>query len=77
VSAGFEKVFYEMLPAVAKEVRHNPRDPVVFARGIAMYHILLEGTLAVPGQKYILAFCRDKQTLPAFRQGFTARTSRT
>lgn len=72
VSSGFEKVFYEMLPAVAKEVRDNPRDPVVFARGVAMYHILLEGTLAVPGQKYILAFCRDRKTLPAFRSGFTA-----
>ena len=72
VSPGFEKVFYEMLPAVAKEVRDNPRDPVVFARGVAMYHILLEGTLAVPGQKYILAFCRDRKTLPAFRSGFTA-----
>ncbi len=72
VSTGFEKVFYEMLPAVAKEVRDNPRDPVVFARGVAMYHILLEGTLAVPGQKYILAFCRDRRTLPAFRSGFTA-----
>jgi ribonucleoside-diphosphate reductase beta chain len=72
VSPGFEKVFYEMLPAVAKEVRDNPRDPVIFARGVAMYHIMLEGTLAVPGQKYILAFCRDQQTLPAFRSGFTA-----
>ena len=72
VSPGFEKVFYEMLPAVAKEVRDHPRDPVVFARGVAMYHILLEGTLAVPGQKYILAFCRDRKTLPAFRSGFTA-----
>jgi ribonucleoside-diphosphate reductase beta chain len=72
VSPGFEKVFYEMLPAVAKEVRDNPGDPVMFARGVAMYHIMLEGTLAVPGQKYILAFCRDKQTLPGFRQGFTA-----
>jgi ribonucleoside-diphosphate reductase beta chain len=72
VSAGFEKVFYEMLPAVAKEVREHPRDPVVFARGVAMYHILLEGTLAVPGQKYILAFCRDRGVLPAFRSGFTA-----
>jgi ribonucleoside-diphosphate reductase beta chain len=72
VSAGFEKVFYELLPAVAKEVRDHPRDPVVFARGVAMYHILLEGTLAVPGQKYILAFCRDRRVLPAFRSGFTA-----
>jgi len=72
VTRGFEKLFYEMLPAVAKEVNDHPRDPVVFARGIAMYHILLEGALAVPGQKYILAFCRDHKVLPAFRSGFTA-----
>jgi ribonucleoside-diphosphate reductase beta chain len=72
LNAGFQKLFYEMLPAVAKEVNDNPRDPVVFARGVAMYHILLEGTLAVPGQKYILAFCRDRGVLPGFRAGFTA-----
>jgi ribonucleoside-diphosphate reductase beta chain len=72
VSAGFEKLFYEMLPAVAKEVRNHPRDLPVFARGVAMYHILLEGTLAVPGQKYILAFCRNRDVLPGFRSGFTA-----
>lgn len=72
VNAGFNKLFYELLPSVAKEVNDNPRDPVVFARGIAMYHILLEGALAVPGQKFILAFCRDRQALPAFRAGFTA-----
>jgi ribonucleoside-diphosphate reductase beta chain len=72
VTAGFEKLFYDMLPAISKEVGDHPRDPVVFARGIAMYHILLEGALAVPGQKYILAFCRDRHTLPGFRTGFTA-----
>ena len=72
VSAGFEKLFYGLLPSVAKEVRDAPGDPVVFARGVALYHILLEGALAVPGQKYILAFCRDRGVLPAFRAGFTA-----
>jgi ribonucleoside-diphosphate reductase beta chain len=72
INSGFEKMFYELLPSVAKEVNDNPGDVVVFARGIALYHILLEGTLAVPGQKYILAFCRDRRTLPAFRAGFTA-----
>ena len=72
INAGFQKLFYELLPSVAKEVADHPRDPVVFARGIALYHILLEGTLAVPGQKYILAFCRDRGVLPGFRSGFTA-----
>lgn len=72
INDGFKTLFYDLLPSVAKEVGDNPRDPVVFARGIALYHILLEGTLAVPGQKYILAFCRDRGVLPAFRAGFTA-----
>ena len=72
INAGFQKLFYELLPAVAHEVNTHPRDPVVFARGVALYHILLEGTLAVPGQKYILAFCRDRDVLPEFRSGFTA-----
>ncbi len=72
LNAGFEALFFDMLPAVAGEVRDHPGDPVVFARGLAMYHLVLEGTLAVPGQKFILAFCRDRDVLPAFRSGFTA-----
>ena len=36
ISAGFEKLFYEMLPAVAKEVRDNPRDPVTSRRPCAL-----------------------------------------
>lgn len=72
LNAGYDKLFYEMLPAVGAEVAAAPGDPVVFARGVAMYHILLEGALAVPGQKYILAFCRDHDILPGFRSGFTA-----
>jgi ribonucleoside-diphosphate reductase beta chain len=72
INSGFQKLFYGLLPSVAAEVDAHPRDPVVFARGVALYHILLEGTLAVPGQKYILAFCRDRGVLPGFRSGFTA-----
>jgi hypothetical protein len=72
INSGFQKLFYDLLPSVAAEVDAHPRDPVVFGRGIALYHILLEGTLAVPGQKYILAFCRDRGVLPGFRSGFTA-----
>ena len=68
----YEEFFYKTLPAMAREVESHPRDPIVFARGIAFYHLIVEGTLAVPGQKYILAFCRDRDIMPAFRSGFTA-----
>ncbi|HVL81204.1 MAG TPA: ribonucleotide-diphosphate reductase subunit beta, partial [Actinomycetota bacterium] len=72
LNAGYHELFYEMLPAISREVGANPGDPVVFARGVAMYHMVLEGALAVPGQRYILAFCRERGILPGFRAGFTA-----
>jgi ribonucleoside-diphosphate reductase beta chain len=69
---GYEEFFYQRLPAMAREVESHPGDPIVFARGIAFYHLIVEGMLAVPGQKYILAYCRDNDIMPAFRSGFTA-----
>jgi ribonucleoside-diphosphate reductase beta chain len=68
----YEEFFYDRLPAMAREVNDHPGDPVTFARGIAFYHLIVEGTLAVPGQKYILAYCRDHDILPGYRAGFTA-----
>ena len=68
----YEEFFYDRLPAMAREVNDHPGDPVTFARGIAFYHLIVEGTLAVPGQKYILAFCRDRDIMPGYRSGFTA-----
>jgi ribonucleoside-diphosphate reductase beta chain len=68
----YEEFFWTRLPAMAREVQDHPGDLVTFARGIAFYHLVVEGLLAVPGQKYILAFCRDRDIMPAFRSGFTA-----
>jgi ribonucleoside-diphosphate reductase beta chain len=72
LSPAFQRFFYEMLPAVAAEVRDNPGDPVVYARGVAFYHLIIEGTMAVPIEKYLIGFCRDRDVLPGFRAGFTA-----
>jgi ribonucleoside-diphosphate reductase beta chain len=71
-NAAYDEFFYELLPRISKEVYDHPGDRVVFARGIAFYHLVVEGMLAVPGQKYILAYCRDHEIMPAFRSGFTA-----
>src|ERR1700716_1854573 len=71
-NAAYDEFFYHLLPQIAKEVGDHPGDPIVFARGIAFYHLVIEGMLAVPGQKYILAYCRDHDIMPAFRSGFTA-----
>lgn len=72
INDAFNRFFWELLPEIAEEVQSNPGDPVVYARGVAFYHLIVEGTLAVPGQKFLLAYCRNRDVLPAFRAGFTA-----
>jgi ribonucleoside-diphosphate reductase beta chain len=72
VNEAFDRFFHELLPRISKEVRDHPGDPATFAGGIAFYHFITEGLLAVPGQRYLLDYCRKNDIFPAFRSGFTA-----
>lgn len=69
---GFEPLFDHHLEEVTSELRDHPGDIRLFAKAIAMYHIVIEGVLALTGQKFILAWARDNRILPGFRAGFTA-----
>lgn len=70
--AGFKRIFDEELVEATDRVRLNPRDVVGWVRGIAIYHLLIEGMLALTGQKYLLRIFRDLGIMPGFRSGFTA-----
>lgn len=72
INPAFDKFFRELLPSISKEVASRPGDPITFARGVAFYHFVTEGLLAVPGQRYLLEYCKNNDILPAFRSGFTA-----
>ena len=69
---GFEPLFDRHLEEVTSALRDDPADLGLFAKAIAMYHIVIEGVLALTGQKFILAWARDNDILPGFRAGFTA-----
>ncbi|MBW3595126.1 MAG: ribonucleotide-diphosphate reductase subunit beta [Actinobacteria bacterium] len=69
---GFEPLFDNYLEEVTCELRDNPHDVRLFAKAVAVYHIVIEGVLALTGQKFILAWARDNGILPGFRAGFTA-----
>jgi ribonucleotide reductase beta subunit family protein with ferritin-like domain len=69
---GFAPLFDVYLEEVTSELRDNPGDIRLFAKAIAMYHIVIEGVLALTGQKFILAWARNNDLLPGFRAGFTA-----
>jgi ribonucleoside-diphosphate reductase beta chain len=72
VGPGFAPLFDEYLESVSQTLRDRPDDLAAFAKAVAVYHIVIEGVLALTGQKFILAWARNRDILPGFRAGFTA-----
>lgn len=68
---GFRTLLLEILPAAANKIR-TERTLDAFVEGIVLCHIVIEGTVALTGQRFLLNFLRDRDYLPGFRRGFTA-----
>jgi putative sterol carrier protein len=64
---GFRRVF-ERLDRMADELRRD-RSRTKLAQGIALYHIVIEASLAQPGQHFIESYLEDRAILPGFRSG--------
>jgi hypothetical protein len=72
IGPGFAPLFDDYLEGVTSELRERPDDVGQFAKAVAVYHIAIEGVLALTGQKFILGWARNNGVLPGFRAGFTA-----
>jgi ribonucleoside-diphosphate reductase beta chain len=72
VGPGFAPLFDEYLENVSQQLRGDPADLRLFTKAITVYHLVIEGVLALTGQKFILAWARNQGILPGFRAGFTA-----
>ena len=64
---GYRNVF-ERLDRMADDLRKDHSLPN-FARAIALYHMVVEATLAQPGQHYIEDFFVTQGSLPGFSEG--------
>jgi len=64
---GFRKTF-AYLDKVADNLRRDKSKPN-FAAAITMYHLVVEATLAQPGQHFIEGYLNHREILPGFRQG--------
>src|SRR3954453_2642400 len=64
---GFRKTF-DRLDRMADELRKDRSKPKL-AQAICMYHIIVEATLAQPGQHFIEDYLEDRGVLPGFREG--------
>jgi putative sterol carrier protein len=64
---GFKKTF-DRLDKMAEELRKD-RSRTQLAKGIALYHIVIEATLATPGQHFIEEYVSKRKILPGFYEG--------
>jgi ribonucleoside-diphosphate reductase beta chain len=70
VTAGFGMLFFDVLGAATQRLRGD-RSLDALVRGITVYHLLVEGTVALAGQRHILDWLRREDVFPGFREGFT------
>ena len=64
---GFRNVFAR-LDRMADELRTDPSLPK-YAQAIALYHLVVEGALAQPGQHFIEDYFAKTGTMPGFSEG--------
>jgi ribonucleotide reductase beta subunit family protein with ferritin-like domain len=67
LTAGFRKIF-DRLDTMADELRAD-RSRSKLAAAVTLYHIVIEASLAQPGQHFICSYLERRDQLPAFREG--------
>jgi ribonucleoside-diphosphate reductase beta chain len=63
-------VFDDGLRDIARRVQAKPDDIDLFVEGIVTYHLIIEGVLAMTGQRFILKYAEDHSLYPGFQKGF-------
>ncbi len=67
----YRKLFDGILHDCAEQLRKDPSDFEALVRGITVYMIVIEGTLALTGARFMLRSLKQLDLLPGFREGFT------
>lgn len=67
LSWGYRGIF-DRLDLMAEELRKDRSIPK-YAQAITLYHLIVEGTLAQPGQHFIEDFFASEETMPGFSAG--------
>jgi hypothetical protein len=62
------RMLFDRLGRMAEELRADP-GPIQFARAVTLYHVVVEASLAQPGQHAIEEALERADVLPGFREG--------
>jgi len=66
----FTRLFDEMLAARTARLSEEPEDTEALVEAVTLYHMVIEGMLALTGQHFIMEFNERENTLPGFVEGF-------
>ena len=66
----FDILFDEMLKGRVDRLARRPEDLELLVEAITLYHMIIEGMLALTGQHFIIEYNEEQGTLPGFVEGF-------
>jgi ribonucleoside-diphosphate reductase beta chain len=70
LNPNFTTLFDEMLSSRVDRLARDPEDLEAMVEAITLYHMVIEGMLALTGQHFIITYNEDNGTLPGFVEGF-------
>jgi ribonucleoside-diphosphate reductase beta chain len=70
LNENFGRLFDEMLKKRTDRLSVEPEDTEALVEAITIYHMVIEGMLALTGQHFIMDYNEEQGTLPAFVEGF-------
>src|SRR5258708_7598139 len=66
------EILTEGLEEISQKIHDEPKNLAYLVEGVTLYHIIVEGTLALTGQRNMLKRNRRSGLYPGFQQGFMA-----
>ena len=71
LNEAFKTLFDELLRSRVDRLGSNPDDRDALVEAVTLYHMVIEGMLALTGQHFIIDYNERMGTLPAFVEGFS------
>ena len=66
----YRVLFDEMLTSRVDRLARDPGDLETLVEAVTLYHMIIEGMLALTGQHFIISYNESMGTLPGFVEGF-------
>jgi ribonucleoside-diphosphate reductase beta chain len=67
----FDVLFDELLKRLVDRLAAEPEDTETLVEAVTLYHMVIEGMLALTGQHFIIDYNERVGTLPGFVEGFS------